>query len=344
MEEAHDESAGHGSRADGGGTGVPSSASTSDVPYPRPRDRARPELAALRADLPERLGVPRPTPPRSPPHEPPSFPGRRRFARHAARPPGHRLRGSNKADENLRAETIDVGSTAGAAALQARANGTPIKTIGVYARPEWTALVVPKDSDVTKVTQLKGRRIAATKGTDPYFFLLQALQEAGLKGTDVEVVDLQHADGRTALERGDVDAWAGLDPLMAQSQVDAGTKLVYRNPAFNSYGFLNAREKFLTHQPDLARKVIDVYERARVWIGEHPDEAVELLASEAELAPEVAAVVLKERTEVEVGPVPGDEQRAMLERILPMLVREGQVPSEQEARTALDTLFAPDFR
>jgi sulfonate transport system substrate-binding protein len=252
--------------------------------------------------------------------------------------------GSNEANENLRAETIDVGSTAGAAALQARANGTPIKTIGVYTRPGWTALVVPKDSDVTKVTQLKGRKIAATKGTDPYFFLLQALQEAGLKGTDVEVVNLQHADGRTALERGDVDAWAGLDPLMAQSQVDAGTKLVYRNPAFNSYGFLNAREKFLTHQPELAQKVIDVYERARVWIGEHPDEAVELLASEAELAPEVAAVVLKERTEAGVGPVPGDEQRAVLERILPTLVREGQVRSEQEARTALDTLFAPDFR
>ncbi|GAA4905114.1 sulfonate transport system substrate-binding protein [Nonomuraea thailandensis] len=251
--------------------------------------------------------------------------------------------GSNKANENLRAETIDVGSTAGAAALQARANGTPIRTIGVYTRPEWTALVVAKGSSVTGVEQLKGRKVAATKGTDPYFFLLQALEEAGLGGTDVEVVNLQHADGRTALERGDVDAWAGLDPLMAQSQVDAGSKLVYRNPAFNSYGFLNAREAFLAEQPDLAQKVIDAYERARAWVAAHPDEAVRLLAAEAKLAPEVAAVVLKERTETAISPVPGAEQRAVLERILPTLVRESQVRSEQEARAALDSLFEPRF-
>ncbi|MEU6729827.1 aliphatic sulfonate ABC transporter substrate-binding protein [Nonomuraea wenchangensis] len=251
--------------------------------------------------------------------------------------------GSNKANENLRAETIDVGSTAGAAALQARANGTPIKTIGVYTRPEWTALVVAKGSPVTQVKQLKGKKVAATKGTDPYFFLLQALQEAGLAGTDVEVVNLQHADGRTALERGDVDAWAGLDPLMAQSQVDAGSKLVYRNPAFNSYGFLNAREAFLTEHPDLAQKVVDAYERARAWVAAHPDEAVQLLAAEAKLAPEVASVVLKERTEAAISPVPGAEQRAVLERILPTLVRESQVRSETEARGALDSLFEPRF-
>ncbi|GAA4521441.1 MULTISPECIES: ABC transporter substrate-binding protein [Nonomuraea] len=118
--------------------------------------------------------------------------------------------GSNKANENLRGETIDLGSTAGAAALQARANGTPIKTVGIYTRPEWAALVVAKDSPITEVSGLKGKKVAATKGTDPYFFLLQALEEAGLDGTDVEVVNLQHADGKTALERGDVDAWSGL--------------------------------------------------------------------------------------------------------------------------------------
>ncbi|MFD2356922.1 ABC transporter substrate-binding protein [Nonomuraea ferruginea] len=105
---------------------------------------------------------------------------------------------------------MDLGSTAGAAALQARANGTPIKTVGIYTRPEWAALVVAKDSPITEVSGLKGKKVAATKGTDPYFFLLQALEEAGLDGTDVEVVNLQHADGKTALERGDVDAWSGL--------------------------------------------------------------------------------------------------------------------------------------
>ena len=51
--------------------------------------------------------------------------------------------GSNKANEYLRAEAIDFGSTAGAAALLARANGSPIKTVYIFSKPEWAALVVP---------------------------------------------------------------------------------------------------------------------------------------------------------------------------------------------------------
>lgn len=89
--------------------------------------------------------------------------------------------------------------------------------------------------------------------------------------------------------------------------------------------------------------MLDAYEKARAWIGEHPDDAVQSPASEAKLAPEVARMVLEERTEVEVSPAPGPDQRAVLERIPPTLVRESQVRSEQEAKTALGSLFAPEF-
>lgn len=148
--------------------------------------------------------------------------------------------GSNKANENLNAGVIDIGSTAGAAALAARANGAAIKTIATFSQPEWAAVVVPADSPITSVEQLKGARIAATKGTDPYFFLLQALNAAGLSESDVEIINLQHADGQAALARGDVEAWAGLDPIMAQAEANDGVRLIYRNIDFNSYGVLNA--------------------------------------------------------------------------------------------------------
>jgi sulfonate transport system substrate-binding protein len=251
--------------------------------------------------------------------------------------------GSNKANENLRAGALDIGSTAGAAALVARANGTPIKTVAVFSQPEWAALVVRKDSPVTSVAQLKGRKIAATKGTDPYFFLLQALDKASLKPTDVSVVNLQHADGKAALERGDVDAWAGLDPHMAQTEVDSGSRLLFRDVSFNSYGVLNAREAFLTEHPDVAQKVVDAYERARTWIAEHPEEAVALLARESKVSPQVATVVLTTRTRFDVDPVPGVAQRAVLERILPVLVADGNVKSQDAATQALDTLFEPAY-
>ncbi len=247
--------------------------------------------------------------------------------------------GSNKANENLNAGVIDIGSTAGVASYVARANGAAINTIGVFSQPEWAAIVVGADSPITSVTELQGKKVAATKGTDPYFFLLQALNEAGLDQTDVEIVNLQHADGQAALARGDVDAWAGLDPIMATTEVQDGAKLIYRNIDFNSYGVLNAREQFLEQSPDLVDAVLTCYETARDWIIANPDEAAGLLAQEASLDPAIASKVLTERTNVEVSLVPGDDQQQVLETITPVLVAEGQVRSQEEADQALATLY-----
>ncbi|MGH6709667.1 MAG: ABC transporter substrate-binding protein, partial [Bradyrhizobium sp.] len=81
--------------------------------------------------------------------------------------------GSNKALEFLNAGSIDFGSTAGSAALVAKINGNPIKSIYVYSRPEWTALVTAKDSKIASVADLKGKRVAVTRGTDPHIFLVR---------------------------------------------------------------------------------------------------------------------------------------------------------------------------
>ena len=251
--------------------------------------------------------------------------------------------GSNKANENLNAEVIDIGSTAGAAALLARANGAAIKTIGVFSQPEWTAIVVGADSPISDVQQLAGTKIAATKGTDPYFFLLQALRANGLTEADVEIINLQHADGQAALARGDVQAWAGLDPIMATTEIKDGSRLIYRNVDFPSYGVLNAREKFIEQSPELIDAVLACYEDARAWILANPDAAAEVLAAEASLEPDIAKKVLTERTIIDVSLVPGAAQQEVLERILPTLVAEAQVRSEQEALDALSTLYDPSF-
>lgn len=251
--------------------------------------------------------------------------------------------GSNKANEALRAGAVDVGSTAGSAALLARSNGSPIRAIDIYSQPEWAAIVVPAGSPITSVADLAGKRIAATKGTDPYFFLLQALEEAGVPIDAVTVENLQHADGKAALEAGSVDAWAGLDPLMAASEATAGSTLLYRNIDFNSYGFLNATEEFLESSPDLAQLVVDAYERARAWAIENPEETAAILAEVAGIDPAVASTVITERTVLDLDPAPGEAQRAVLEVIGPIFVASGDVPTQDAIDTALDSLFDDQF-
>lgn len=248
--------------------------------------------------------------------------------------------GSNKANELLRSGSADVASTAGSAALLARANGSPIKTIDVYSQPNWSALVVRGDSRIAGPKDLIGKKVAATTGTDPYFFLLQSLKAAGVDIKSVEVVNLQHADGRTALDTGRVDAWAGLDPIMAAAQAENGDKIVYDHVDYNSYGFLNATEKFLAQSPDLAQTVVDEYERARAWAKQNPDRTAAILAGVAGVKPEIARATLA-RTTLAIDPAPGAKQAAVLEVIGPILVANGNVSDQGQVDAALSSLFDP---
>ena len=252
--------------------------------------------------------------------------------------------GSNKANELLRSGSVDVGSTAGSAALFARANGSPIQIIDIYSQPEWSALVVPADSEITEVSQLAGKSIAATKATDPYFFLQQALEEAGLSLNDVEVQNVQHADGRALLEGGSVDAWAGLDPIMAAAEVESGAKLIYRNVDFNTYGVLNATEDFINNHADVAQVVVDSYEKARTWALENPDETAQLLADVASIDLDVAKLVINERTNLGVSGVPGEAQIDVFKKIAPTIAESGDVKGGQDTvDEAINTIIYDSF-
>lgn len=249
--------------------------------------------------------------------------------------------GSNRSLEYLNGGSIDFASTAGLAAVLSRANGSPVKTVYIASRPEWTALAVPKDSPIKSLADLKGKKIAATKGTDPYLFLLRSLNTAGLGKGDVEIVHLQHPDGRVALERGDVDAWSGLDPHLAASQLQAGSRLLYRNVEFNSYGVLNVSDSFLKEQPQLIDKVIAAYEEARQWTLAHPQQTAELLAREAKLPLEVAKLQLS-RTDFS-NPQPGAEHVAALKAAAPILLDEQLVRPGTDVAAVVDQLISPQL-
>jgi sulfonate transport system substrate-binding protein len=217
--------------------------------------------------------------------------------------------GSNKALEYLNAGSIDFGSTAGSAALLGRINGNPIKSVYVFSKPEWTALVTRKDTAINKIEDLKGKRVAVTRGTDPHIFLVRALLSAGLTEKDISEVLLQHADGKTALIRGDVDAWAGLDPMMAAAQVQDGARLFYRNKNANTYGILNSSEDFLGKYPDLAKRVLAVYDQARKYCLGHYDDEKRVFMDVTKLPGDVVEIQLKERTDLtnnRIGPAQRD--------------------------------------
>ncbi len=248
--------------------------------------------------------------------------------------------GSNKALEFLNAGSIDFGSTAGAAALVAKINGNPIKTIYAYSRPEWTALVT-KDAAIKSVADLKGKRVAVTRGTDPHIFLVRALQSAGLTEKDVTLVLLQHADGKAALVRGDVQAWAGLDPMMASAEVEDGARLFFRNPAANTWGVLNVSEDFAKKNQDAVKRVIKVYEQARAWSIANRDKLKAEFAAVTKLAPAVVAKQIDERTDLKESKI-APAREAILEAGV-ALQKAGVIKGDVDVKAVVDSLLDSSF-
>lgn len=249
--------------------------------------------------------------------------------------------GSNKALEFLNSNSADFGSTAGAAALMAKAKGSPIETVYIYSKPEWTALVTNQNSDIASVADLKGKKVAATIGTDPYIFLVRALDEAGLSVGDIELVNLQHGDGASALTTDQVEAWAGLDPHMARVELETGANLFYRNPDFNTYGTLNVRSEFAEKYPDYVKKVIEVYEKARTWAIENPDKTAEILAKAASIDIEVAKKQL-ERNDFS-NPTPGDVQIEALTAAGTVLQKAEIIQKDADVKALVEELINPSF-
>jgi sulfonate transport system substrate-binding protein len=254
--------------------------------------------------------------------------------------------GSNKALEFLRGRALDFGSTAGSAALLGRANGTPVKAIYVYGQMEWTALVTRADSPIRTVADLRGKRVAATPGTDPGIFLLRALDGAGLTRADITLVPLQHQDGRLALDRGDVDAWAGLDPFMALAEAQSRDRLFFRDRALVTPGTLLVREAYAGAHPERVAQVLAAYERGRAWALANPDGLADVLVKATKLPPEVAALQLQ-RTDLSTAAI-GPAQRASIVAAARVLKGSGSVAKgadlDRAAAELIDTGFTDKLR
>jgi sulfonate transport system substrate-binding protein len=246
---------------------------------------------------------------------------------------------SSNALQFLNAGSIEFGSTAGSAALVGRINGNPVKSVYVYSRPEWTALVTTKDSAIAKVADLKGKKVAMVRGTDPHIFLVRALLGAGLTDKDiVPVLVQQHADGGNLLIRGDVDAWAGLDPMMAQHEIKDGARLFYRKPEANTWGILNVREEFAKDHPDLVRRVLSAYEEARKYSLANYPELKKIFIAVTKLDDAVVDKQLKERTELTHNKV-GPAQRDSILEAGVALQKAGVIGASVDVKKAVDDLI-----
>src|SRR6202163_2041148 len=160
--------------------------------------------------------------------------------------------------EALNVGAIDFGNTGEAPPIFAQAAGAPIQYVAYEPpAPKGEAILVPKDSKLTSVADLKGKKIAINKGSNVHYLLVKALEKAGIKYSEVEPVFLAPADARAAFERGSVDAWVIWDPFQASAEISIGARtLVNGTGLAPNHQFYLASQKFADANPQVIDAVI----------------------------------------------------------------------------------------
>ena len=158
--------------------------------------------------------------------------------------------------EALNVGAIDFGNTGEAPPIFAQAAGAPIQYVAYEPpAPKGEAILVPKDSKLTSVADLKGKKIALNKGSNVHYLLVKALEKAGIKYSEVEPVFLAPADARAAFERGAVDAWVIWDPFQAAAEAATGARTLADGTGIvSNYQFFFSSKKFLESD----RRIVDL--------------------------------------------------------------------------------------
>ena len=182
--------------------------------------------------------------------------------------------------EGLNVGSIDFGTVGEAPPIFAQAAGAPIVYIAHQPpAPAAEAIVVPKDSPLKRVADLRGKRVAFNKGSNVHYLLLRALQPAGVPYAEVQTVYLPPADARAAFERGSVDAWVIWDPFLAAAERQLGARVLADGTGLvANHQFYLASRAYAGRRPEVLKAVVEELARLDAWAAGHPGEVARLLA------------------------------------------------------------------
>lgn len=182
--------------------------------------------------------------------------------------------------EAINVGSIDVGTVGESPPIFAQAAGADLVYIGNEPpAPAAEALIVPKDSPIKSVAELKGKRIAVAKGSNANFLLVRVLENAGLKYSDVEVSYLPPADARAAFESGRVDAWSIWDPFLAaaEKQLQARALADGKGAVANHQFYLSARP-YAEKYPEIIHILLEEIDKIDQWGKQNPQEVAKFIA------------------------------------------------------------------
>ena len=242
--------------------------------------------------------------------------------------------------EALDANAVDTGLAGDSPFLFAYAAGAPVRAL-MALRPlagTGVALVVPAQSGLRSVADLRGHLIGTTRGSIGHALALALLAKAGLSTRDVHFAFLNPADARAALQSGAIDAWSTWQPYIAMQTALGGARVLADGstvPRGASYAVTTVRS--LAEKPELLGDFIVRLAHAQLWATHHADEYAALYARTTGVPQAVAAATARDL----VGaPVRMDAGLQQTERdVLALYVKAGLIAAPPPIEGAFDRRF-----
>jgi len=194
--------------------------------------------------------------------------------------------------EGLNVGSIDFGTVGEAPPIFAQAAGANLVYVGNEPpSPSSEAIVVPKDSKIRSLADLKGKKVVLNKGSNVHYLLVKALEKAGLAYKDIQAIYLPPADARAAFERGGVDAWVIWDPFLAAAEKQLGARVLADGKGLvSNHQFYLASRSYAEKNPEIVRIVLDEIAKVDEWGARNQKEVASILAAQTGLDVDVVAL------------------------------------------------------
>ncbi|AXO88523.1 aliphatic sulfonate ABC transporter substrate-binding protein [Pseudomonas parafulva] len=229
------------------------------------------------------------------------------------------------------ADTVPVFTQAAGARLTYFARETP--------SPKAQAILVPSDSPLRTLADLKGKRVAVTKAAGSHYLLIQALAKAGLTFKDITPAYLIPADGRAAFENHKVDAWVTWDPFVASAQRQQNARILADGEGLASYQrYYLASNDYAQAHPEVLQQVYLALRETGEWTQANPAAAARILGPLWGNLDSTTVLQANARRSYDVQPVKPENLEEQ-QRIADAFLHEGLLPKAVDARDV--SVFVP---
>ncbi|MBD2446596.1 sulfonate ABC transporter substrate-binding protein [Nostoc sp. FACHB-152] len=240
--------------------------------------------------------------------------------------------------EAMNVGRVDIGSVGETPPIFAQAAGTELVYIASNkpSTGQGSGIVVQNNSPIKTLADLKGKKVVFQKGSASHYLLIKALEEGGLKYSDIQAISLPPTEARAAFIQGKIEAWVTWDPYLASAQKVANARVLRDASGIATQGgYYMASRKFATENPELVRVILEEINNVGKWAEQNTDEVVKLTAPHLKLDQDILSTMIKRRT-YGLRPITPEIMEGQ-QKIADLFAQEKVIPKRIDVKEAMLT-------